>query len=129
MRGARPRPAKEARPQPRSSCPRRLGSSPRGIPHLSPGVASFPIDRILAILFTAIQFEIVKKSTLEPATALAGNGRLFVGCVMHTSQSSPDAAVRSAKVLLVGTAFGTRKVIRNLLLSVGVTDVHDAAEG
>ena len=40
-----------------------------------------------------------------------------------------EAVIRSAKVLIVDDEFYMRKVIRTLLLSVGVTDVHDAPDG
>jgi two-component system chemotaxis response regulator CheY len=40
-----------------------------------------------------------------------------------------DAAIRSARVLIVDDEFYMRKDIRTLLLSVGVTDVHDAGDG
>ncbi len=40
-----------------------------------------------------------------------------------------EAQIRSAKVLIVDDEFYMRKVIRTLLLSVGVTDAHDASDG
>jgi CheY-like chemotaxis protein len=40
-----------------------------------------------------------------------------------------DAALRSAKILIVAADFSVRKVIRRLLLSLGLTDVHDAGDG
>src|SRR5579871_414062 len=48
---------------------------------------------------------------------------------MRPSGNNLEAALKSAKILLVGADFGTRKNIRTLLLSAGVTDVHDAPEG
>jgi PleD family two-component response regulator len=55
-----------------------------------------------------------------------------IGIAAFTMQSNADnieAAIRSAKVLIVDDEFSMRKVIRTLLLSVGVTDVHDASDG
>jgi CheY-like chemotaxis protein len=40
-----------------------------------------------------------------------------------------EAAIRSAKVLIVDDEFTMRKVVRTLLLAMGVTDVHDAPDG
>jgi two-component system chemotaxis response regulator CheY len=40
-----------------------------------------------------------------------------------------EAVIRSARVLIADDEFTMRKVIRTLLLSVGVTDVHDAGDG
>ena len=40
-----------------------------------------------------------------------------------------EAQIRSAKLLIVDDEFYMRKVIRTLLLSLSVTDVHDAADG
>ncbi|HEY6257186.1 MAG TPA: response regulator [Xanthobacteraceae bacterium] len=40
-----------------------------------------------------------------------------------------EAAIRSARILIVDDEFYQRKVLRTLLLSMGVTDVHDAADG
>jgi PleD family two-component response regulator len=48
---------------------------------------------------------------------------------MLRTASHLDTRIRSAKVLLVGADFATRKLIRTLLLQAGVTDVHDAADG
>jgi DNA-binding response OmpR family regulator len=48
---------------------------------------------------------------------------------MQASGNNLDVAFKSARILLVGADFGTRKSIRTLLLSAGVTDVHDAPEG
>ena len=40
-----------------------------------------------------------------------------------------EALVKSAKVLIVDDDYYTRKVVRTLLLLVGVTDIHDAGDG
>jgi CheY-like chemotaxis protein len=40
-----------------------------------------------------------------------------------------EAVIKAAKVLIVDDEFFMRKVIRTLLLAMGVTDVHDAADG
>jgi len=48
---------------------------------------------------------------------------------MQTSGNNIEAAIRSAKVLIVDDEFYMRKAMRMLLLSIGVTDVHDAADG
>jgi CheY-like chemotaxis protein len=40
-----------------------------------------------------------------------------------------DALVKTAKVLIVDDEYYTRKVIRTLLLSVGIVNVHDANDG
>jgi two-component system chemotaxis response regulator CheY len=40
-----------------------------------------------------------------------------------------DGLIRSAKVLIVDDEYYTRKVVRTLLLLVGVTDIHDASDG
>jgi PleD family two-component response regulator len=48
---------------------------------------------------------------------------------MIASVSDLDLMIRSARILLVGAEFGTRKMMRTLLLSAGSTDVHDAADG
>ena len=47
-------------------------------------------------------------------------------------QSNPrieEEAIRQANVLIVDDEFYMRKVIRTLLLSMGVTNVHDVADG
>jgi DNA-binding response OmpR family regulator len=49
--------------------------------------------------------------------------------VKNNSAKNGEAAVRSARVLIVDDEFTTRKVIRTHLLSMGVTDVHDAGDG
>jgi two-component system chemotaxis response regulator CheY len=43
--------------------------------------------------------------------------------------NSVETAIRGAKVLVVDDEFYMRKLVRTLLLSMGVTDVHDAADG
>jgi two-component system, chemotaxis family, chemotaxis protein CheY len=43
--------------------------------------------------------------------------------------NSNDEAVKAAKVLIVDDEFYTRKVIRTLLMAVGITDIHDAVDG
>jgi CheY-like chemotaxis protein len=48
---------------------------------------------------------------------------------MQRSANRVEAAIRSAKVLIVDDEFHVRRGIRTLLLSAGVTDVHDAADG
>jgi two-component system, chemotaxis family, chemotaxis protein CheY len=48
---------------------------------------------------------------------------------MQSNTNNIEAVIRSAKVLIVDDEFYMRKVIRTLLLSVGVTDVHDAPDG
>jgi two-component system, chemotaxis family, chemotaxis protein CheY len=48
---------------------------------------------------------------------------------MQSNVTIVEAAIRSAKILIVDDAFSMRKAIRRLLLSMGVTDVHDAADG
>jgi two-component system, chemotaxis family, chemotaxis protein CheY len=48
---------------------------------------------------------------------------------MQSNAKTIEAVIRSAKILIVDDEFYMRKVIRTLLLSVGVTDVHDAPDG
>jgi two-component system chemotaxis response regulator CheY len=48
---------------------------------------------------------------------------------MQSNAKIVAAAIRSAKILIVDDAFSVRKAIRTLLLSMGVTDVHEAADG
>jgi len=48
---------------------------------------------------------------------------------MQPSVRNVEAAIRSAKILVIDDEFSTRKAIRTLLLSAGVTDVHDAPDG
>jgi two-component system chemotaxis response regulator CheY len=47
----------------------------------------------------------------------------------RNSAKNDEAVIRSARVLIVDDEFTMRKVMRTLLLSMGVTDVHDAADG
>jgi two-component system chemotaxis response regulator CheY len=49
--------------------------------------------------------------------------------VKSTSAKNSEAVIRSARVLIVDDEFTVRKVIRTLLLSEGVTDMHDAGDG
>jgi CheY-like chemotaxis protein len=42
---------------------------------------------------------------------------------------STEDLVKSAKVLIVDDEYYTRKVVRTLLLLVGVSDIHDASDG
>jgi two-component system, chemotaxis family, chemotaxis protein CheY len=53
----------------------------------------------------------------------------LAGFAMQSNANNIEAGIRWAKVLIVDDEFYMRKVIRTLLLSVGVTDVHDAADG
>jgi two-component system, chemotaxis family, chemotaxis protein CheY len=48
---------------------------------------------------------------------------------MPLNAKNIEDEIKSAKVLIVDDEFYIRKVIRTLLLSVGVTDVHDAGDG
>jgi two-component system chemotaxis response regulator CheY len=48
---------------------------------------------------------------------------------MQSSANNIEAGIRSAKVLIVDDEFYMRKAMRMLLLSIGVTDVHDASDG
>jgi CheY-like chemotaxis protein len=48
------------------------------------------------------------------------------GCAIHPR--NVDALVRSAKVLVVDDEFYSRKVIRTLLMAIGVNDVNDASD-
>jgi two-component system chemotaxis response regulator CheY len=48
---------------------------------------------------------------------------------MQPNVKNNAAALRSARVLIVDEDFTTRRVIRTLLLWLGVTDVHDAGDG
>jgi two-component system chemotaxis response regulator CheY len=48
---------------------------------------------------------------------------------MQSNVKNIEAVIRSAKVLIVDDEFYMRKIIRTLLLSMGVTDVHDAGDG
>jgi DNA-binding response OmpR family regulator len=57
-----------------------------------------------------------------PSNAMPSNA-------MQSNFKTIEAPIRSAKVLLVDDEFYMRKVVRTLLLAMGVTDVHDAADG
>jgi CheY-like chemotaxis protein len=46
----------------------------------------------------------------------------------QTGQRNVEALVRAAKVLVVDDEFYSRKVIRTLLMAIGVGDVHDASD-
>ena len=48
---------------------------------------------------------------------------------MQSNPGKCEQALRCAKVLIVDDEFTMRKVIRTLLLSMGVTNVHDVADG
>jgi two-component system chemotaxis response regulator CheY len=48
---------------------------------------------------------------------------------MQSNVKNIETVIKSAKVLIVDDEFYMRKVIRTLLLSVGVVDVHDAPDG
>jgi CheY-like chemotaxis protein len=48
---------------------------------------------------------------------------------MQSNAKTIEAVMRSAKILVVDDEYYMRKVIRTLLLSMDVTDVHDAADG
>ena len=48
---------------------------------------------------------------------------------MQSNAKTIEAVMRSAKILLVDDEYYMRKVIRTLLLSMDVTDVHDTADG
>lgn len=45
------------------------------------------------------------------------------------SDSRIDALIKSAKVLIIDDEYLTRKVLRALLQSAGIVDIHDAADG
>jgi len=49
----------------------------------------------------------------------------------YITQSNPriDALIKSAKVLIIDHEYYTRKVVRALLLSVGIVHIDDAADG
>jgi CheY-like chemotaxis protein len=49
--------------------------------------------------------------------------------VLPSDAKDIDAAIRSAKILIVDDEFTMRKVVRTLLLAMGVTDVRDAPDG
>jgi two-component system, chemotaxis family, chemotaxis protein CheY len=48
---------------------------------------------------------------------------------MRSNARNIEAVIRSAKVLIVDDEFYMCKIIRTLLLSAGVTDVHEAGDG
>jgi two-component system, chemotaxis family, chemotaxis protein CheY len=48
---------------------------------------------------------------------------------MQSNAGNIDTVIRHANVLIIDDEFSTRKVIRTLLLSMGVTNVHDAPDG
>jgi len=48
---------------------------------------------------------------------------------MQSNQKSAGALVKSARVLVVDDEYYTRKVIRTLLSSVGVTEIYEAVDG
>jgi len=50
-------------------------------------------------------------------------------CSLQSSLRNTEALVKAAKVLIVDDEYFTRKVIRTLLLAVGVTNIHDAGDG
>lgn len=49
--------------------------------------------------------------------------------IPRSMERNVEALVRTAKVLIVDDEYYTRKVIRTLLISVGVSDIHDASDG
>jgi CheY-like chemotaxis protein len=51
------------------------------------------------------------------------------GYAMRSKVVDVEAVIRSARVLIVDDEFNMRKVIRTLLLSVGVTNIHEAPDG
>jgi CheY-like chemotaxis protein len=48
---------------------------------------------------------------------------------MQSTPKNCDALVKAAKVLVVDDEYYTRKVIRTLLVSAGVNNIHDAYDG
>jgi CheY-like chemotaxis protein len=48
---------------------------------------------------------------------------------MHSNARNAEPLVKAAKVLIVDDEYYTRKVVRTLLLLVGVSDIHDASDG
>jgi two-component system, chemotaxis family, chemotaxis protein CheY len=58
-----------------------------------------------------------------------GERYVLTDCDMQSSPRNIDALVKAARVLIVDDEYYTRKVIRTLLLAVGVTDVYDANNG
>jgi CheY-like chemotaxis protein len=55
--------------------------------------------------------------------------REFGAGAMQGNPRIDEDAIRQARVLIVDDEFYMRKVIRTLLLSMGVTNVHDVADG
>jgi two-component system chemotaxis response regulator CheY len=51
------------------------------------------------------------------------------GVPMEANNGKVEAAIRAARVLIVDDEFNMRKVVRTLLLSVGVTNIHEAPDG
>ena len=51
------------------------------------------------------------------------------GVPMEANSGKLEAAIRAARVLIVDDEFNMRKVVRTLLLSVGVTNIHEAPDG
>lgn len=48
---------------------------------------------------------------------------------MQTNGSQVEGALKSSRVLIVDDEFNMRKVIRALLMSIGVTKIYDASDG
>jgi CheY-like chemotaxis protein len=48
---------------------------------------------------------------------------------MQSNARNVEAVIRQASILIVDDEFYMRKVIRTLLVAMGVTNVHDAADG
>ncbi len=63
-----------------------------------------------------------KPSSAKPSSGMPSNA-------LSSGPKDIDAVIRSAKILIVDDEFYMRKVVRTLLLSMGVTDVHDAPDG
>src|SRR5207237_239635 len=53
----------------------------------------------------------------------------LLDAAMQSNQKSAGALVKSARVLVVDDEYYTRKVIRTLLSSVGVTEIYEAVDG
>jgi CheY-like chemotaxis protein len=53
----------------------------------------------------------------------------LAGRAMQSNARTAGTVIRHASVLIVDDEFSVRKGIRTLLLSMGVTNVHDAADG
>jgi CheY-like chemotaxis protein len=56
-------------------------------------------------------------------------GRAMPSNALPSNPGDIETAIRSAKILIVDHEFTMRKVVRTLLLAMGVTDVHDARDG